>query len=306
MATLVAPSSRRAIVQGLVAIAFAPSCSRRAATKTVAPPGPRLVAEEQGSAREGLAPDDGRALWLLLASLPEARRRALLDDVTAQITAAEAKTNRLMLNFLDDEPPSSSFFPSRPWLAPSLNAARALTCQRWAVPGGGFVRAFAEGVAPPEGAVAAWAVQQGEAERLRFAAWPTSFGVFARFATADDTRRGTAALTERVGRDDSPLAVMLSGTGLGPALERPVIALSARARRSKDEFVTFARLLAEGPPAGPPCPWLAPRENEIYVVPRLGELVRHAGFVDEVRRTMRDAGASAQCHDARRGVSEAA
>lgn len=283
-------------------------------------PGPRLEAEGGADIAPGEAagevPRERDALWLVLGTLPEGPRRALLDDVAAQVTAAEAKANPLLVNFLD-EPPPESFFKTRPWLGPALNAARALTCERWRVPGGGgLVRAVAEPAAPPgEGSLAAplggaslaaWTPGSRDIERLRSAAWPASLGLLVRFATGDDARRGAAALGERLASGESTIGALLLGPGAASAPEAVPFRLSARASRARGELIEIARHLVEGPPAGPPCAWLAPLAGEAYVVPRLGALARLAEFVDETRRTLRDRGAAAHYYDGRQGNFERA
>jgi hypothetical protein len=168
------------------------------------------------------------------------------------------------------------------------------------------VRASAGPPAPPgAGSFAAWAPGDGD-ERARVAAWPAAFGLPLRFATADDARRGVAALGARLIEAEASVGAVLPGPGAVAPPERVPLAPSARARRSRHELVALACHLVEGPPPGPPCPWFAPADGEAYVVPRLGALARRAEFVDDVRRALRDGRADAHYYDGGRAGFERA
>jgi hypothetical protein len=302
-------------------LALAPACARRGEREPDAAAGPWLAVEPSaagdrrafepagasgGPALEsagskgvralepsGAVPDDRAAVWLTVAALPGPARASLLDDIGAQVVAAEARKNLLLMNFLEEGPPAA-VLASRPWLGPALNAARALTCRRWRVPGaGGWVLALAAGASPAPGAFAAWTPRAAGGEAARLAAWPASFGVLVTFASRADASGGAEALGERLASADSAVGAVLAGAPAAPV--RAPFSLSARARRSRHELVALAAHLVDGPPAGPACFWLGPSEAEVYVVPRLGALARHASFVDEVRRALRDARVEARC-----------
>lgn len=234
-------------------------------------------------------------LWFALAALSSNRRSALLDEVEGAIASVEARHNPLLVDLVDDDV-SAVFARHQRWFLPLCTAASALLAPRYTSPDGFGVEVLAAGVPPAGDDVRAWTVEAETpvARRARFLAWPASRSVLLRAESAGALER-----------------VRLS---LGAACEDPTTALALvvdpgiAAGRSSDERLgrVLARLADEkaataangGPDLAPRVPvpgrilspWIALRDGELLVVPKLGALSPRDRFDSELRRRIASIG----------------
>jgi hypothetical protein len=249
---------------------------------------------------------------LLLASLTQADRSALLDDLLAALSSLEARLNPLLLD-LAGASLDEVLAGRRAWLLPAANACLSLADGRWGSPPGPSVVALPPGApacGPGERELSPVA-QPGEHPepwqlRARFVAWPLGCGVMIRFPTEASAAGALEALRARVSSAASLVAAVVDRDALSRRLDAgageqgdgasgDLRELRARARAfvrlravhpageaDDGELTTLLGGLAEAPSTAPLLPFLALSPGEVLVVPRQGALARVGELRSEV------------------------
>jgi hypothetical protein len=132
-------------------------------------------------------------------------------------------------------------------------------------------------------------------ERARFLAWAITRAVRLRFANHAAAEQALSVLRARLCRGAGRTALVLSqedAVGRRDAVADEVRALAGRAREklgrraSNTPVAELLGNLAASTPAPPLVPWVALGDTEILVVPRMGALAEHDGFVRDVRAAL--------------------
>jgi hypothetical protein len=292
-----ASSSRRSVVELLVVVAGLGATgllSVAACRGGDANRGPRLRVHEGSKPAPGTA--EPPALWLALATLDATRRAALLDDLEAALSSAEARANPLLVDLMDDDP-GAVLRRNGPWLLPLCSAANALLAGRYEAPDGFAVEVLPVHAPVERGDLPAWGPlpHDERARRARFLAWPASRCLLVEARTREVREAIESDLRQAAAEASSALALVITRTHCRGQSDDPRLAhvLSRLARASRAAPDANSPLVLTMP-AGTDglLPWVSLSDTDLLVVPKLGGLSPSARFASEVRARIRPHDAS--------------
>jgi hypothetical protein len=252
--------------------------------------GPWLRIEEGAGALP--APKDAPSLWLALATLSPARRSSLLDEIEAAVASVEARSNPLLVDFIEDDL-GAVIRRNQRWLLPVCNAASALLASSYEGPDGFRVQVLAPNAPTTPGDVPARKREpEGARERrARFLAWPASRSVTVRTQSAQGARRLEADLRDACADAESSIALVVDRRllhGIGPEARLDAILGRLAKAPGRVQGDGDLPLVPTTPAHGVSIsPWIVLEQNEFLVVPKLGALSPPSRFDSEIERHLR-------------------
>lgn len=262
----------------------------------------RARAPEGGSA---VAPGAG---VLLLATLPRAARRELVEAVDALLASLEARRNPLLIDVAETSP-RELFAARKAWLGPCARVARETARNAYPLfsPGtaGAAERVVVAGP-PGSGTVPALGDRDGpdDAATLRRAAWPVSGAFVVETTSSDGATRAQAALASLAVQENGLVGGLwtdASARAVSADVPNDLLARGARWGRSFPAAVPGANETDEAralrelaqlfvpPPVQGLLPFWERAPTDVLVLPRRGALARTGELRGALERTLREA-----------------
>lgn len=213
---------------------------------------------------------------LVLANLPDDKRRALLSDLEEAVASGEARAHPLLEDFLELDAEAVAK-EHQPALLPLVTAARALLKGSWPLPDGGAISVVPRDEKSVE--VRAWGKVKPELETARRFAWPVVDALRLRLSTSSERAAVFHELRQYATDPNASTGVCVDLE----SLRKPIPDAADFQKLARRANIPMLQFLKNVDLERPECGWLELDALTLWVVPKLGKLASRERFVDEVR-----------------------